>query len=82
MKKNISLISVKVHQQKGHTHIHVHTHTHTYTYTHVHTHKCTHTYTHIPHRVPGNSVLQGTCSSSLSALVHVFYAVLWLCTWF
>ena len=61
MKKNVSLISVKVHQQKGHTH--------TYTLKHTHTH--THT-----HRVPGNSVLQGTCSSSLSALVHVFYAVL------
>ena len=33
MKKNVSLISVKVHEQKGHTHIH----THTYTLKHTHT---------------------------------------------
>ena len=33
MKKNVSLISVKVHEQKGHTQIH----THTYTLKHTHT---------------------------------------------
>jgi len=59
MKKNVSFISVKVHEQKGHTHIH----THTYTLKHTHTEFL-------------GTVLQGTCSSSLSALVHVFYAVL------
>ena len=34
MKKNVSLISVKVHQQKGHTHTYTLKHTHTHTHTH------------------------------------------------